>query len=202
MLHCCCGLNPRLNVCLNGCLLVLWSVSFALLSWWSSGTLSHVCNKSNWEDETGIMVCRIYKALFAFTLLGLYVHSTFLSSVYFMPSYLFPRLYSRTYNAHRTLTNLPFAKNSVSTFAAALLDVFVFRRATTRGKYNQMQNVDEKRAFDTPNFVPSLSPLPYETQKPFSSQPAHTLGVTGYAVPEEQFNYDTGYQGTHETRGL
>lgn len=119
-----------------------------------------------------------------------------------MPSYLFPRLYSRTYNAHRTLTNLPFAKNSVSTFAAALLDVFVFRRATTRGKYNQMQNVDEKRAFDTPNFVPSLSPLPYETQKPFSSQPAHTLGVTGYAVPEEQFNYDTGYQGTHETRGL
>lgn len=161
VLHCCCGLNPRLNVCLNGCLLVLWSVGFALLSWWSSGTLSHVCNKSNWEDETGIMVCRIYKALFAFTLLGF-----------------------------------------VSTFAAALLDVFVFRRATTRGKYNQMQNIDEKRAFDTPNSVPGLGPLPYETQKPFSSQPAHTLGATGYAVPEGQFNYDTGYQGTHETRGL
>jgi len=106
VLHCCCGLNPRLNVCLNGCLLVLWSVGFALLSWWSSGTLSHVCNKSNWEDETGIMVCRIYKALFAFTLLGF-----------------------------------------VSTFAAALLDVFVFRRATTRGKYNQMQNFDEKKGF-------------------------------------------------------
>jgi len=87
VLHCCCGLNPRLNVCLNGCLLVLWSVGFALLSWWSSGTLSHVCNRSNWENETGIMVCRVYKALFAFTLLGF-----------------------------------------VSTFAAALLDIFVFRR--------------------------------------------------------------------------
>lgn len=123
--------------------------------------MSHVCNKSNWEDETGIMVCRIYKALFAFTLLGF-----------------------------------------VSTFAAALLDIFVFRRATARGKYNQMQNIEEKRAFDAPDSVLGLDPSRYETQKPFNSQPAHTPRATGYAVPEEQFNYDTGYQGAHDTRGL
>ena len=65
-----------------------------------------------------------------------------------------------------------------------------------------MQNIDEKRAFDAPNSVPGLDSLPYETQKPFSSQPAHISGATGYTVPEGQFNYDTGYQGTHETRGL
>ena len=65
-----------------------------------------------------------------------------------------------------------------------------------------MQNINEKGIFDTPNSVPGLDPLPYETQKPFSSQPAHTSGAMGYTVPEGQFSYDTGYQGAHETRGL
>lgn len=73
ILHLMSGLNPRLNLALNGSLLVIWTLGFSLLAWWSSGTLGHVCNKANWQDETGIMVCRIYKALFAFSLLGLYV---------------------------------------------------------------------------------------------------------------------------------
>ncbi|KAK5154642.1 hypothetical protein BJ546DRAFT_842485 [Cryomyces antarcticus] len=71
ILHCCCGLNPRLNIFLNSGLAVLWAVGFSLLSWWMSGTLTHVCNTANWHDETGIMVCRIYKSLFTFSLLGL-----------------------------------------------------------------------------------------------------------------------------------
>lgn len=71
LLHCFYGLNPMLNTILNGSLAVLWAVSFGLLSWWSSGTLSHVCNKDNWVDELGISVCRLYKALFSFSLLGL-----------------------------------------------------------------------------------------------------------------------------------
>ncbi|KAF1981977.1 hypothetical protein K402DRAFT_215927 [Aulographum hederae CBS 113979] len=70
ILHLCTGLNPRLNIVLNlssGC---LWTLGFALLTWWSSTTLSHVCNLENWHDGTGVMVCRTYKVLFAFALLG------------------------------------------------------------------------------------------------------------------------------------
>ncbi|PSN75168.1 hypothetical protein BS50DRAFT_567884 [Corynespora cassiicola Philippines] len=55
---------------LNSLLLLLWSVAFALLSWWSAGTLRHVCNKDNWDTTTGITVCREYKALFSFSLFG------------------------------------------------------------------------------------------------------------------------------------
>lgn len=71
VLHCFYGLNPLLNIVLNAVLLVLWSVSFALLSWWSSGTLAHVCTRSNWDDETGVSICRTYKALFSFALFAL-----------------------------------------------------------------------------------------------------------------------------------
>lgn len=71
ILHCFYGLNPKLNIVLNSTLLVLWSVAFGLLSWWSSGTLTHVCNRRNWEDSTGISICRLYKALFSFSLFGL-----------------------------------------------------------------------------------------------------------------------------------
>lgn len=36
-----------------------------------SGTLGHVCNTVNWGSPDGIMICRIYKALFSFTVTGL-----------------------------------------------------------------------------------------------------------------------------------
>ncbi|KAH7397300.1 hypothetical protein BKA66DRAFT_238779 [Pyrenochaeta sp. MPI-SDFR-AT-0127] len=53
VLHCFYGLNPVLNTALNSSLALLWSVGFSLLSWWSSA------------------VCRLYKTLFSFALLGL-----------------------------------------------------------------------------------------------------------------------------------
>ncbi|KAH7119618.1 hypothetical protein B0J11DRAFT_64562 [Dendryphion nanum] len=71
ILHCFYGLNPRLNMILNAVLLVLWSVAFGLLVRWTSGTLAHICKKEDWEDDTGMMVCRVYKALFSFSLFGL-----------------------------------------------------------------------------------------------------------------------------------
>lgn len=71
VLHCFYGLNPVLNIVLNSVLALVWSISFSLLSWWSSRTLTHVCNVDNWADELGISVCRLYKALFSFALLGL-----------------------------------------------------------------------------------------------------------------------------------
>lgn len=72
-MHCCIGLNPRLNIAINGFLTLLWVLSWSLLTWNMSGTLANVCDKKHWHEDTGIMVCRIYKALFAFTLVGLYV---------------------------------------------------------------------------------------------------------------------------------
>lgn len=70
ILHLFYGLNPILNTSLNSALALVWAVSFSLLSWWSSGTLSHVCNVDNWDSDLGISVCRLYKALFSFALLG------------------------------------------------------------------------------------------------------------------------------------
>ncbi|KAI9687405.1 MAG: hypothetical protein M1820_010459 [Bogoriella megaspora] len=70
VLYCCVGLNSRVNLYVNGFLAILWAVGFSLLAWWMRKTLTHVCNTANWHDETGIMVCRVYKSLFTFSLLG------------------------------------------------------------------------------------------------------------------------------------
>ncbi|KAI4676961.1 uncharacterized protein J4E84_009261 [Alternaria hordeiaustralica] len=64
------GLSASLNLILNSVLTLLWTVSFALLAWWCSGTLAHVCDADSWESDTGVSVCRMYKALFSFALLG------------------------------------------------------------------------------------------------------------------------------------
>ncbi|SMQ49685.1 unnamed protein product [Zymoseptoria tritici ST99CH_3D7] len=70
VLHCCIGLNPRLNLALNGFLLILWTLSWSLLTWFMSPTLANACDVEHWTEDMGIMVCRIYKALFTFTLIG------------------------------------------------------------------------------------------------------------------------------------
>lgn len=73
VLHCCVGLKPDFNIAVNGFLALIWAVSWALLTWWMSPTLTHYCDVEHWQEDAGIMVCRIYKALFAFAFLGLYV---------------------------------------------------------------------------------------------------------------------------------
>ncbi|KZM24166.1 uncharacterized protein EKO05_0010844 [Ascochyta rabiei] len=65
------GLSPRLNLALNAALALVWTLSFALLAWWSSTTLTHACALETWESETGVAVCRMYKALFSMALLGM-----------------------------------------------------------------------------------------------------------------------------------
>ncbi|ORY17432.1 hypothetical protein BCR34DRAFT_37955 [Clohesyomyces aquaticus] len=176
VLHCCCGLNPILNLVLNSVLSLLWTVGFALLTWWSSGTLSHVCNRKNWDNETGVSICRTYKALFAFSLLGLYVSTS-------------------AVNLKDDITD---PQTSLSTLLALGLDIRTHRQSTQRGKYNAMQTMENKRAFDAPDNVVTLdgdehnpNPVAAGRQKPRSGE------REGYAVPEEQFAYDedTGYQG-------
>jgi hypothetical protein len=69
------GLNPRFNLTVNTVLFALWAAGFGMLSWWASKTIFHTCDAENiiGSNETGRMVCRIYKALYAFALLGLCV---------------------------------------------------------------------------------------------------------------------------------
>lgn len=57
---------------MNSVLTILWILGLSLLTWnlTGSGTLGHRCVKAIWYNEDGIMVCRLYKALTAFTVTG------------------------------------------------------------------------------------------------------------------------------------
>lgn len=90
---------------------------------------------------------------------------------------------------------------SASTLAALLLDIYVFKRSTRRGKYNQMMDVDTKRSGPGPQQSPWSTHVedPDVEQRPYSDQRTKkSPGQTGYALPAEQFAYDdTGYHGVH-----
>ena len=57
---------------MNSVLTILWILGLSLLTWnlTGSGTLGHRCVKATWYNEDGITVCRLYKALTAFTVTG------------------------------------------------------------------------------------------------------------------------------------
>jgi hypothetical protein len=144
------GLSASLNLTLNAVLALLWTVSFALLAWWCSGTLAHVCDAKNWESEAGISVCRMYKALFSFALLGF-----------------------------------------VATGLALGLDVKVMKGARRRGMFQQLDVLDGgdgKRDGEVGDGDYNPNPVAAREQR--------GRGGEGYALPEEQFEYnDIGYQG-------
>ncbi|KAF1911086.1 hypothetical protein BDU57DRAFT_598853 [Ampelomyces quisqualis] len=71
VLHFYTGIHPHTNMITNSVLLLIWAVGFALYTWWSSGTLTHACNKQNWGNSIGIRVCQLFKVLFTFTIVGL-----------------------------------------------------------------------------------------------------------------------------------
>lgn len=71
---------------------LLWALSWSLLTWNMSGTLTHTCNTENWNDTSGVMICRIYKALFTFALVGLYVFLSSPSFPLFIPPFPPPSL--------------------------------------------------------------------------------------------------------------
>ncbi|KAF2429294.1 hypothetical protein EJ08DRAFT_698434 [Tothia fuscella] len=151
VMHCCIGLNPRLNLTINSTLWAVWAAAFGMLWWWASKTIFNKCDVEHWSGETGIMVCRIYKTLFAFGMLG-------------------------------------FA----STTLALALDLYVFKKATRLGKYNAMQDLDNKRttaAFHDGDSQENLAGL--------NAQENRRPGQAGYALPEEQFDDDTSYRGHH-----
>ena len=90
----CRALNPTVNLVINAALSVFWATGFGLLAWAMSGTLVHRCNIANWGNDAGIMVCRLYKALFTFALTGLYVfqrktHLPTAAGLYFCRGYIY-----------------------------------------------------------------------------------------------------------------
>lgn len=75
LVHCCNhGMPPLLSLIFNSLLLFLWTISLGLLSWSMSGTLLTSCTTDTWGTSTGVMVCRIYKVLFTFTVLAFITH--------------------------------------------------------------------------------------------------------------------------------
>ena len=201
VLHCCVGLRPDLNIAINGFLTLVWLVSWSLLTWYMSPTLRNYCDVEHWKEDAGIMVCRIYKALFAFAFLGLYV---FLE---------LSRTCKYPYENPKRLT----LSHRISTMAALCLDFYVRRKNNKRGIY-RLHDIDTKQqqhsgaprgpftdegygygaggiaepreseAWEAPR--PSVSPYGEQSRQP-----------QGYAVPEAQFlTSDTGYYGGHSER--
>ncbi|CDM35199.1 hypothetical protein DTO013E5_6644 [Penicillium roqueforti] len=71
IIHCSCGLSTKLSISLNILLTILWALSLGLLSWSLASTITTSCTTTYWGNSTGIAVCRSYKALFTFTVIGL-----------------------------------------------------------------------------------------------------------------------------------
>ncbi|ETN46674.1 uncharacterized protein HMPREF1541_00861 [Cyphellophora europaea CBS 101466] len=64
-------MTPKISLATNTLLLLLWIISTALISRKISHmVLTNSCSLSMWRTDMGVMVCRIYKALFAFIILA------------------------------------------------------------------------------------------------------------------------------------
>ncbi|KAJ5776349.1 uncharacterized protein N7511_001360 [Penicillium nucicola] len=74
LIHCSCGLSPKLSITANAILLILWAISLGLICWSLASTITVSCTTTYWGNSTGISVCRSYKALFTFTVTGLAAH--------------------------------------------------------------------------------------------------------------------------------
>ncbi|RDW56782.1 hypothetical protein BP6252_13966 [Coleophoma cylindrospora] len=70
LVRCCRTINPIHNLIVNGFLFAIWSAAFGLLANAMRGTITRVCTKALWGNDTGVMVCVRYKVLFVFAGLG------------------------------------------------------------------------------------------------------------------------------------
>jgi hypothetical protein len=199
VLHCCVGLRPDFNIAINGFLTLVWAVSWSLLTWYMSPTLKNYCDVEHWKEDAGIMVCRIYKALFTFAFLGLYVFSHVLQTCTIMAVH--------ADKLHR-----------ISTIAALCLDFYVRRKNNKRGMYRlhdidakqqQQQSgaprgpfTDEGHGYGAGGIAEPRESEAWEAPRPSVSPYGEQSRQThGYSVPEQQFlTDDTGYYGGHRER--
>jgi hypothetical protein len=83
---------------------------------------------------------------------------------------------------------------------ALALDIFVFRRTISRGKYKQMDAEKphgNAAALGAPGYSDSRGSID-QNQEEYVTPQTQRPDQSGYEVPEEQFNYDdTSYHGGH-----
>lgn len=109
--------------------------------------------------------------------------------------------------------NIALTKDSVSTLCALGLDFYVYRQQNRRGVY-RLHDIDvknrpaavrgpftdedhrESATFDEPRYSEA-----FEAPREYTEPPRQMQGK-GYAVPEGQFEYDTGYHGGHAERAF
>jgi hypothetical protein len=88
----------------------------------------------------------------------------------------------------RSPTDETLTTGSISTLLALALDVYVFKQAVKRGKYQNMQDADLKHAeasFADHDMAGLSGAQEMDTHTPPPRD--------GYSVPQQQFVYDTSY---------
>lgn len=95
---------------------------------------------------------------------------------------------------------------SVSTIAALGLDIYVRRQQTRRGIY-RLQDMDGKAGEGTfpaetgnERRESKVWDAPRLSMDPYGEPSESSVQLQGYSVPENQFDYDTGYGGHQPER--
>ncbi|KAI9890487.1 MAG: hypothetical protein M1814_003971 [Vezdaea aestivalis] len=69
VLHCCRTLKVAFNLTLNIVLFIIWVVAFGIFAWATNGTINAACTTEYWGNDTGVGVCRLYKAVFSLAII-------------------------------------------------------------------------------------------------------------------------------------
>ncbi|KAK5166961.1 uncharacterized protein LTR77_007690 [Saxophila tyrrhenica] len=175
-LHCLLGLNPRLNIGINAFLAAIWALSFGLLTWYMTDTLGDACDTEHWHEDVGIMVCRIYKALWTFTLVGL---GATLAA-------LFLDIYVHRKQTSRGMYKLP--------------DLDAKRPGATHGPYTETPNNYGYGGLSAPR-ESEVWEEPRRSTGPYSEQADTLINENARDISDDAVfgRYDTGYQGAGAT---
>ncbi|MCJ1282429.1 hypothetical protein MMC26_001752 [Xylographa opegraphella] len=156
-------LKPRTNAYVNGSLSVLWMLGFALLAWNLSGLLSHRCTIENWSSELGVMICRIYKALMSFTVIGM------LATLCALILDIHTHRATSHLGAYGSMRDPPHDSKNLLHPAS---------------EFSDNPNIPSYRQPDLE--FPEFS---HETKQPYRVQKPIEAGQFGYAAPTEQTSY-------------
>ena len=182
------ALRPLYSAYANGALAVLWALGLALLSWNIATLLGARCDTNHWDHATGVSVCRLFKTLESFAVVGTYV------------------LHPHHLRQRHKLTD----PSSAATAAACALDVYTHRASVRLGAYNPMggdappRRRDVKRPPSPPTRGGGRDPsrdgragaleMPAEAHEPLQPYRAgpRPLGAQSFAyeAPSEQTRYD------------
>ncbi|KAL8742863.1 MAG: hypothetical protein Q9190_004726 [Brigantiaea leucoxantha] len=164
-------LPPSFNLTNNAALLVFWSFALSFMTWNLGWTLGHRCTIQTWKNETGIMVCRLYKACTAFAVTALL--STLLATILDIHTYR-RSIQLGKYNPMQDVKQpIPISCPSTS-------DV-------QQPQQHEEEEEEEETAAAAAAADYSDDEKPYKVvQRPIEAQ------RFGYSQPEEQTKYDGG----------